>query len=307
MKGLDLSKEYYLKYKEDLFKEIGDLKNYLAFGLVGSGSECYGFDDEISQDHDFEPGFCIFAPANMDRKDLFKVERAYQKLPRDFMGYKRSLVENGKHGLILIEDFYKTKIATLNYESIGLDWFNVPQHFLSEATNGVIFDDYFNQFSNIRNKIKYYPEDIRLKKLAGSLLLMKQAGVYNYPRCIEHKDTASAQMAIYEYVKSTIDVIFLLNKIYKPYYKWQFRYLNKLNILSNLVSPLEYLMETDNSKDMFNGKVEIINDINEMILDEVKKQGLSKELCSDLENNAFSVNNQIKDNEIRNLDILYGV
>ena len=43
-----------------------------------------------------------------------------------------------------------------------------------------------------------------------------------------------------------------------------------------------------------------------MILDEVKKQGLSSELCSDLENNAFSVNNHIKDPTIRNLDILYG-
>ena len=65
-------------------------------------------------------------------------------------------------------------------------------------------------------------------------------------------------------------------------------------------------METDNSNEMFKGKLEIINDINEMILDEVKKQGLSSELCSDLENNAFSVNNHIKDPAIRNLDILYG-
>ena len=38
MKGLDLSKQYYLKYKDILFDELGDLKNNLAFGLVGSGS-----------------------------------------------------------------------------------------------------------------------------------------------------------------------------------------------------------------------------------------------------------------------------
>ena len=58
---------------------------------------------------------------------------------------------------------------------------------------------------------------------------------------------------------------------------------------------------------MYKGKIEIINDINEMILDEVKKQNLSNELCSDLENNAFSVNNHIKDANIRNLDILYAI
>ena len=307
MQGLELSKKYYLQYKDILFEELGDLKEHLAFGLVGSGSECYGFDDDISQDHDFEPGFCIFAPASMDRKDLFKIERCYSKLPKEFMGYKRNLIDSGRHGLILIEDFYKNKIASLDYNNAGLDWFNVPEHFLSEATNGEIFDDFLGQFSLIRNKINYYPEDIRLKKIAGSLFMMKQAGVYNYPRCMKHKDTASAQMAIYEYVKKVIDVIFLLNKIYKPYYKWQFRYLNNLNILSNLAAPLEYLIETDNSDEMYKGKIEIINDINEMILDEVKKQNLSNELCSDLENNAFSVNNHIKDANIRNLDILYAI
>ena len=64
MKGLELSRKYYEEcFKELLFTEFADLSKKVAVGLCGSGSECYGFDDEISTDHDFEPGFIIFVPS----------------------------------------------------------------------------------------------------------------------------------------------------------------------------------------------------------------------------------------------------
>ena len=134
MKGLELSKQYFLKYKDELLASIGDLKGQLCFGLVGSGSECYGFDDDISIDHDFEPAFCIFVPKDMNRSDQFRIERAYAKLPKEFMGYKRSILDSGRHGLLIIEDFYKDKISNLDYNNISIDWFKIPEHYLSEAT-----------------------------------------------------------------------------------------------------------------------------------------------------------------------------
>lgn len=305
MKGLELSKQYFLKYKDELLASIGDLKDQLCFGLVGGGSECYGFDDDISIDHDFEPAFCIFVPKDMNRSDQFRIERAYAKLPKEFMGYKRSILDSGRHGLLIIEDFYKDKISNLDYNNISIDWFKIPEHYLSEATNGEIYEDNLGLFTSIREKIEYYPEDIRLKKIASNLIMMKQSGIYNYQRCLNHNETGAAQLAIYEYVKATINVIFLLNKVYMPYYKWQFRYLKDLKILSELSSVLEYLISIDNSNK--DAKKEMIEDINNMILDEIKKQNLSKEFCYDLENNAFSINNKISNEQIRNLDILYAL
>ena len=305
MKGLELSKQYFLKYKDELLASIGDLKDQLCFGLVGGGSECYGFDDDISIDHDFEPAFCIFVSKDMNRSDQFRIERAYAKLPKEFMGYKRSILDSGRHGLLIIEDFYKDKISNLDYNNISIDWFKIPEHYLSEATNGEIYEDNLGLFTSIREKIEYYPEDIRLKKIASNLIMMKQSGIYNYQRCLDHNETGAAQLAIYEYVKATINVIFLLNKVYMPYYKWQFRYLKDLKILSELSSVLEYLISIDNSNK--DAKKEMIEDINNMILDEIKKQNLSKEFCYDLENNAFSINNKISNEQIRNLDILYAL
>ena len=61
MKGLELAKRLYEERARKLFEnELPDLIPQMAVGLVGEGSECFGFDDEISRDHDWGPAFCIW-------------------------------------------------------------------------------------------------------------------------------------------------------------------------------------------------------------------------------------------------------
>ena len=96
MKGLELSRKYYEEFGKPMLKEqFPEIEHLIAVGLVGSGSDCYGYDDDISHDHDFEPGFCLFVPDEniIDEKTFFNLERAYSKLPKEFCGYKRSLVK----------------------------------------------------------------------------------------------------------------------------------------------------------------------------------------------------------------------
>jgi len=311
MKGIDLAREYYLECaKNKLDTDFFDIKNKLAIGLVGSGSECYGYDDDISQDHDFEPGFCIFAPSDLDRKEMFQLERFYAQLPNEFKGFKRQLVSpvgEARKGLITTSEFYESKLGILYHDDSLINYFKVPEHYLLEATNGDIFEDNLGEFSKIRDKFKYLPEDVRLKKLAGNLLLMAQAGQYNYERCIKHGDTAASQLAVFEFVKACIASIFLLNRKYMPYYKWQFKALKNLPILSNIADSLEFLISTDNSKASFEGKLGMIEDISNMIIEELHNQDLTLCSCNNLENHAYSVNDKIKDTYIRTSNILMGV
>ena len=48
MKGLEIAEKYYRDYGVPMIEQkFGNYKEKIAAGLVGEGSQCYGFDDEL--------------------------------------------------------------------------------------------------------------------------------------------------------------------------------------------------------------------------------------------------------------------
>ncbi len=313
MKGIELSKAFYEEYgKPMLEREFPELMPYLAAGLFGSGSECFGFDDEVSADHDFEAGFCLFLPDEntVDRRTAFLLERAYSKLPKEFMGVKRSLlgpVGGARRGVLRTGEFFEEKLGSRDGVLTPEQWLTAPEQALAEATNGELFFDNYGEVTKIREALSFYPGDIMKKKLAGSLLLMAQSGQYNYKRCLSHGEEAAAQLAVFEFVNSAVSAIFLLNNRYKPYYKWSFRALRALPELSLEAEVMEYLITTDNSPETAEEKYYAIEGIAADIIDVLADRGLTQAICGDLEKHAYSVNDGIEDATIRNLHILAGI
>ena len=83
MKGLELSKRFYLECGKDaLEKELPEIADRVAIGLVGEGSECFGFDDDLSTDHDFEPAFCMWVERDDYEKFGFELEPEVRILGR---------------------------------------------------------------------------------------------------------------------------------------------------------------------------------------------------------------------------------
>ena len=313
MKGLELSRAYFEAYGRPMLEaEFPALLPCLAVGLCGSGSECFGFDDEVSQDHDFEPGFIIFLPdeEKLSRRDAFLLERAYAKLPKEFEGFRRasiSPVGGARHGVIRTADFFKEKVGSPDGVLTLSQWMTQPEELLSEAVNGEIFFDNLGEVNSIRSALSAYPRDIMLKKLAGRLLLAAQAGQYNYRRALSHGETAAAQLAAIRFSESAMAAIFLLNGRYMPYYKWSFRALRALTKLSLEAELFEYLITTGNGGDAAEEKADVIESICADIIEELISQGLTKATCGDLEKHAYSVNDAITDPQIRNLHILAAV
>jgi hypothetical protein len=136
---------------------------------------------------------------------------------------------------------------------------------------------------------------------------MAQSGQYNFKRCLDHGESAAAQLAVNEFVGSAMKTVFLLNRKYMPYYKWSFRALRELVRLGNLADSFEFLLTSANDNETAETKYFIIEDIASMVITELQNEGITKAVCGDLEKHAYSVNDFIKDNEIRNLNILSAV
>lgn len=314
MTGLEIARGYYEEFgKTMLESEFADILPLLAAGSVGSGSEHYGYDDEISRDHDFEPGFCIFLPGEdiVDRRRAFQLERAYAKLPNEYAGIKRqrmSPVGGNRNGVIRTEEFYVKSVGSANGQLSVEQWLRLPDYALAEAVNGEVFFDNYGEFSGIRETLMCMPEDIKLKRLAGNLLIMAQSGQYNFVRCMKHGEPEAAQLACVEFVNAVMKVTFLLQGRYMPYYKWSFRALRELVGTQELSEKLSFLLFGDNrDHSVAQRKYDVMEEIASETITSLQELELTKAVCGDLEKHAYSVNDKIADSTVRNMNILIAV
>ena len=310
MKGLELCREYFENYGRAMLEEFPKIKDRIAVGLAGEGSECLGFDDELSRDHDFEPSFCLWLTKEDERAYGFKLSRAYAKLPKEFKGFRRQMMSplgGDRHGVLIIDDFYNKFLGSAHAPETVREWLYTPEHYFLTASDGEVWEDKLGVFSAVRETLlRGFPEDVRKKKLAARAAMMAQAGQYNFARCIDRKENGAAQFAVFDFVKNAIGTVYLLNNRYTPYYKWAFRGMRDLPLLSSLEEPLTFLLETGNSPAEASGKREMIEDIAAVIIAEYRAQGLSDATCNNLSTHANSITDKIKDVSVRSLHLMDG-
>lgn len=304
MKGLELSRNFYLEYGKPMIEQqFADVAHRIAVGLVGHGSECFGFDDNISHDHDFDAGFCIWLTDADERDFGFRLFRAYSKLPKEYKGYKiinKSLFGSQHKGVHTISEFYSQYTGSAGAPQTAEQWLQIPDFYLAEAINGEVFCDPLGDFTKVREQILTgMPQDVLLKKIASKALTLAQTGQYNFARCILHGEQGAARIALSQFVESAVQMIFLLNKKHAPYYKWLFCAGRQLPIMSSQVSALERLI-TDNALTP-KQSLELIEGVCADIISELKKQGYTDINADYLEPHAYAINDRIKDSNIRNM------
>ena len=307
VKGLELSKLYYEIYGKPMIEQrFSQYKEDIATGLVGEGSECFGFDDEYSKDHDFGPGFCIWLPRSLYMEIGESLQRAYNELPSNFMGYSsyEKLVQR-RVGVFDIENFYNKYTNCGAFPKNIVEWMKIPERFLATAVNGEVFFDAKGDFSRAREILKsFYPDDVLKKKLASRLANMAQTGQYNYVRCARREDFAAAYLCFSEFVKLSVSAVFLLNREYMPFYKWAFRKARELKNLKEVIEKLEELISIPDNPDTYFIKFDNIEFICKLIARESCRSFNYSLEDNFLETHAKVLMSQIKDERIAALHIM---
>ncbi len=305
MKAIEKSR---LWYENILLPELekhfpAELK-YMAIGVAGRGSECFGFDDEVSGDHDKLTGVSIWLTDEDERKYGLPLNRLYRKLHRDSFpeNTQQSALGFAEHGPDTISGFFRRHLGIPGAPESWHQWLNIPEYALAEAVNGEIFTDNAGIFTGIREKLLYgMPEDVRRKKAAGHAVMMAQSGQYNFARCLKHGEKAAAELALAEFVRHAVSLAFLLNFRYAPYYKWMFRGMRQLPQLSDITEKLENLLTVPAGEYDRDAAIE---EIAAGFIRILREQGLSNASGNDLEIHAFAMLEGIGNQQLRSMHIM---
>ena len=249
-KGLAIAREYYETYGKPMLQEkFPQYLDRIAVGLAGRGSDCFGYDDAASRDHDWGPDFCMWVTEETYAQIGKQLEEAYQSLPGEFKGYRRAPHVNGKNrrGVIVISEYYGELTGAKCYEDI--DWSSVLDSSLAAAVNGEIFCDAEGSFTAFRNKLlQGYPEKIRLLKIAENAAKFAQAAQYNYTRMKGRGDDLTAQIMVWKGICYAMRLQHYIENRYPLHDKWLRRSLEETEAGRELSLLLQQLMQAINGQ-----------------------------------------------------------
>ncbi len=231
----DKSRRFYENEVAPLIhRRFCDYENRIAVGIAGEGSDCFGYDDQISRDHDFGTGVCLWIPEEDFSTYGFRLSIAYNELADRFAdGYITDRIRE-RRGVLGIHTFYSDILSidcdTEHCAMSDAAWRLLDHDCLATAVNGEVFRDDLGVFGAFRELLLgYYPDRIWRERIADGLHLFSQCLQVNYARCMTRGDVVAAQICRSRGIEEAMRLYFLLHRRYSPYYKWTFRALTEID------------------------------------------------------------------------------
>lgn len=229
------NRRFYDQYVANLIHgSFAEYEDRIAVGIAGEGSDCFGYDDQISRDHDFGTGVCLWLSDEDMRLFGQRLSDAYNELvdSAERSYYTERLRE--RRGVMTVHDFYSNILHvdcdTENCRLTEDQWYGLDHSCLKTATNGEIYRDNLGLFTAFRQYLlNYYPDRVWRLRIAEQLHEYASSFQVNYARCMTRRDTVAAELCRAKGIRSAMELFFLLKREYPPYYKWTYRALSDLD------------------------------------------------------------------------------
>jgi hypothetical protein len=236
IKGLELCRSFYQVAVKPLLDSHFPGLTYSA-ALIGPGSDVLGFDTPQSRDHDWGPRLLLFLTRADHAGCRDEIDRRLrQELPATVCGYPTNftLYEDGvaamapsdggpinhRVQLLTVRPFFT---SSLNFDPEGdigaVDWLGAPEQRLLEVTTGGIFHDGLGRLEPIRARLRYYPTDVWLYRLAAQWRRIAQERAF-MGRCGQVGDELGSRLVAARVVRDLMRLCFLMERRYAPYIKW---------------------------------------------------------------------------------------
>ena len=300
VKGLELSRLYYSEvFLPECRKRFPSAEGHFAAGLVGEGSECFGYDDSLSQDHSFGLRLCIWLTQENYARWGPDLEALWLGLPQPFEGYQRTAadVREGKRsGVFRVDEFYRRLLGVPDAPNSTARWLAIPEPSLAAATNGEVYADGPGSFTAVRSRLlAHFPPDVTRYYLAQHAAIAAQTGQYNLLRAHRHGETLAADNIKARFIFSAIALVFLLNRTYRPFYKWAPRALRALPILGSPVH--DRLAQLSGTQDI-RRQIPLVEEVCAALLAEMRRQGYTAGQSDFLMDHLPEIMGNIKSPEI---------
>lgn len=211
--GLELSRRFYQEAVQPILDaSFPGLPHSAA--LLGRGSEVLGFDDEMSEDHDWKPRVLLFLREEHRAHHGEAIGGALRRgVPPSFRGHQTDYAIHTLRGYFLERlDF------DIDGEIEARDWLTFSEQQLRMVTSGAIYHDEVG-LQAVRDRFSYYPQDVWLYLLmAGWWHIHPEANLVGRAGFVG--DELGSALIGSRLVHDLMRLCFLMERQYAPYSKW---------------------------------------------------------------------------------------
>lgn len=207
-----------------LTRHFPDEAREMAAGFFGYGSEVLGLDDQYSTDHHFGLRVNALLPeAILVSRGKAIEDMLAAQLPQNWRGRELREGYTRTKGVALagLEHHLRSTIGFDQVPQTHAEWMSIPEEDITHIIAGQVWHDPSGRFSAIRDSLSgYYPEPVRLRRLAHWCRYFSGMGVYALHRALLRDNTLYASTTFSRALKWGVQIAFMLDRTYYLYDKW---------------------------------------------------------------------------------------